>query len=346
MAARPPAPLVNTDFGLYCPAGDFYIDPWKPVERAVVTHAHSDHARWGMGRYLCSEESKGVMRIRLGSEAKIDTLAFGETVSMGGVKVSLHPAGHILGSAQVRVKQDGYVAVVSGDYKTEPDATCTPFELVKCDLFVTESTFGLPIYRWCAEVDLVAQINSWWAANQQEGKTSILLGYALGKAQRALARLNPEIGPIFLHGAVHRLTQAYRETGIQLPPTKVVYDVDRKYPWNNAILLAPPSANGTPWLRRFGDISTAFMSGWMAIRGARRRRAVDRGFVLSDHADWPSLLRVIGETGAEKVWVTHGYTSVLARYLNESGTKAEILQTQWEGEQDAAGMEVEEEASE
>lgn len=345
MAARLARILKNTNRGLYCPAGDFYIDPWKPVDRAIVTHAHSDHARWGMRRYLCSKESERVMRVRLGDEAKIDTLEFGEEVSMNGVRVSLHPAGHILGSAQVRVEQDGFVAVVSGDYKTEPDVTCSPYESVRCNLFVTESTFGLPIYQWCSQEQVVAQINDWWRSNQEAGKCSILMGYALGKAQRALARLDPEIGPIFVHGAVHRLTEAYRQTGIQLPETKVVSEVDRKFDWSKAIVLAPPSAAGTPWLRRFGDISTAFMSGWMAIRGARRRRAVDRGFVLSDHVDWPSLLQSIFACKAEQVWVTHGYTGVVAKYLEELGLHSEIIHTEWEGEQDS-GIEVAEEATE
>ncbi len=345
MASRTPQLLKITAQGLYCAEGDFYIDPWKPVDRAVITHAHSDHARWGMGSYLCSTESERVMRIRLGSDARIKTMPYGEQVTVNGVKLSLHPAGHILGSAQIRVEKDGFVAVVSGDYKTEPDATCTPFELVPCNLFVTESTFGLPIYRWCGEPELVAQINDWWRSNQVVGKSSILMGYALGKAQRALARLDPAIGPIFLHGAVHKLTEAYRKTGIQLPETKVVFDVDKKYPWSQAIILAPPSAAGTPWLRRFGDISTAFMSGWMAIRGARRRRAVDRGFVMSDHVDWPSLMNVISATNAEHVWVTHGYSAVVVRYLQERGLDAKVMETQWEGEQDA-GIEVAEEATE
>ena len=345
MAVRAPKLLKMTARGLFCPEGDFYIDPWKPVDRAIITHAHSDHARWGMKRYLCADEGEKVMRVRLGSEANIDTVPYGKTLSINGVKVSLHPAGHILGSAQVRVEKDGFVAVVSGDYKTEPDATCTPFELVPCDLFVTESTFGLPIYRWCGEQELVGQINHWWRGNQEAGKCSILMGYALGKSQRALARLDPSLGPIFLHGAVQRLTEAYRATGIDLPPTKVVFEADRKSDWSQAIILAPPSAAGTPWLRRFGDISTAFMSGWMAIRGARRRRAVDRGFILSDHVDWPSLQSVIRGTRAEEVWVTHGYSAVVVRYLEEQGLKAKVLETLWEGEQDA-GIEVAEEAKE
>lgn len=328
--------LCMTDRGLYCPEGDFYIDPWKPVDRAVVTHAHSDHARWGMKRYLVSQESEGVMRIRLGEEAAIDTLPYGEAVTMNGVRVSLHPAGHILGSAQVRVEHGGRVYVVSGDYKTEPDATCTPFEPLRCHTFVTESTFGLPIYRWPSQDEVVRQIHEWWRSNQAAGKCSLLLGYALGKCQRALAGLDPEVGPILLHGAVQRLTEAYREAGVELPPTQQVAELGKGFEWSRAIVVAPPSAHGTPWVRRFGDHSTAFMSGWMAIRGTRRRRAVDRGFVLSDHVDWPSLMGAIGETGAESVWVTHGYSGVVVKYLEEQGLDAHVLETRWEGEQDEA----------
>jgi putative mRNA 3-end processing factor len=325
------------DCGLYCPHGDFYIDPWKPVERAVITHAHSDHARWGMKRYLCSKEGERVLRLRLGPEMRIDTVEYGEAIHINGVRVSLHPAGHVLGSAQVRVEHRGQVGVVTGDYKTEADLTCTPFELVKCHTFVTESTFGLPIYRWRPEKEIFGQIHDWWRSNQDQGKASLLLGYALGKAQRALSGLDPEVGPIFLHGAVRKITDGYRATGVPLPPTQQVWEVNKSFDWSRAIILAPPSANGTPWLRRFGDHSTAFMSGWMAIRGARRRRAVDRGFVLSDHVDWPALLSTISATEAECVWVTHGYSSVVVQYLKEQGLDARVLPTRWEGEQDDAG---------
>ncbi len=325
------------DCGLYCPHGDFYIDPWKPVERAVITHAHSDHARWGMKRYLCSKEGERVLRLRLGPEMRIDTVEYGEAIHINGVRVSLHPAGHVLGSAQVRVEHRGQVGVVTGDYKTEADLTCTPFELVKCHTFVTESTFGLPIYRWRPESEVFSQIHDWWRSNQEQGKASLLLGYALGKAQRALSGLDPEVGPIFLHGAVRKITDGYRATGVPLPPTQQVWEVNKSFDWSRAIILAPPSANGTPWLRRFGDHSTAFMSGWMAIRGARRRRAVDRGFVLSDHVDWPALLNTISATEAECVWVTHGYSSVVVQYLKEQGLDARVLPTRWEGEQDDAG---------
>ncbi|RYD86080.1 MAG: ligase-associated DNA damage response exonuclease [Verrucomicrobiaceae bacterium] len=324
--------LQRTDCGLYCPAGDFYIDPWKPVDRAVITHAHSDHARWGMGSYLCSTEGDGVLRRRVGHEARIKAVDYGESLTIGAARVSLHPAGHILGSAQIRVEVNGEVAVVSGDYKTEPDRTCTPFEPVPCHLFVTESTFGLPIYHWPTEATLIEEIHGWWRANQAAGKASLLLGYALGKCQRALALLDPSVGPIFQHGAVVGLTNDYREKGIDLPPTMVISDVEKGFDWSQAMILAPPSAHGTPWTRRFGDHSTAFLSGWMAIRGARRRRAVDRGFVMSDHVDWPSLMTAIGETGAERVWVTHGYTAVVVRYLREQGLDAEVLATHWEEE--------------
>ncbi len=280
------------------------------------------------------------MQRRLGDEAVIDSLPYGEAVVINGVRVSLHPAGHILGSAQVRVEHKGQIAVASGDYKTEADATCTPFEPIKCHLFITESTFGLPIYRWSPQQEVYDDINAWWRENQAQGKASLLLGYALGKSQRALSGLDPSIGPIFLHGAVHGLTEDYRATGIALPDTKLIHEVEGKFDWSQAMIIAPPSANGTPWVRRFGDHSTAFLSGWMAIRGARRRRAVDRGFVLSDHVDWPSLLSAIKATEAEKVWVTHGYSSIVVRYLEEQGLAARVLETEYEGEQDDSALEA------
>jgi len=269
-------------------------------------------------------------------------------VHINGVRVSLHPAGHVLGSAQVRLEHRGQVAVVTGDYKTEPDRTCTPFELVRCHLFVTETTFGLPIYRWEPESQILEDIHAWWKGNQEQGKASLLLGYALGKAQRALSGLDPAVGPIFLHGAVKRVTDAYRATGVALPETKQVWEATPGYDWSKAIVIAPPSAKDTPWVRRFGDHSTAFMSGWMAVRGIRRRRAVDRGFALSDHVDWPALIGAIEATGAERIWATHGYSAQVVRYLQELGKDARVLPTQWEGEQDDSGVQEakEEEAAE
>jgi putative mRNA 3-end processing factor len=325
--------LRITDQGLYCEAGDFFIDPWEGVDRAVITHAHGDHARWGSRAYLGSQEGERVLRTRLGNDARIRTIPFGEVIEVNGVRVSLHPAGHILGSAQVRVEHRGEVWVVSGDYKTEPDPTCTPFEPVRCHTFITESTFGLPIYRWAPQAETFAEIRHWWRRNRDEGRASVLLGYALGKAQRLLAGLlDSDLGPIYTHGAVERLNDAYRASGISLPPTTYAMRKPRGSGWAGALIVAPPSATGSSWIRRFGAISTAFASGWMRIRGARRRRGLDRGFTLSDHVDWPSLLAAIGATGAERVWVTHGYREPVVRWLEEHGVEAQAVASRWEGE--------------
>lgn len=334
--------LRSTDRGLYCEAGGFYIDPWQPVDRAVITHAHGDHARWGSRAYLCSREGERVLRTRLGPDARVRAVEFGEPVTMDGVRISLHPAGHILGSAQVRVEHAGEVWVVSGDYKTEADPTCTPFEPVRCHTFVTESTFGLPIYRWRPDREVFAQIDAWWRRNAEEGRASLLFGYALGKAQRLLAGIDPSIGPIYTHGAVERLNADYRDTGIPLPPTQSPMGRPRGHDWGGAMVVAPPSAHGTPWMRRFGNASTAFASGWMRVRGQRRRRSVDRGFVLSDHVDWPSLLAAIQATGAECVWVTHGYREPVVRWLREHGLQAQSVASRWEGESDESDVVVEE----
>jgi putative mRNA 3-end processing factor len=331
--------LRVTEDGLYCEAGGFHVDPWRPVERAVVTHAHSDHARWGCERYLGSREGGRVLRTRLGADARIRLAGWGETVEVNGVRVSLHPAGHILGSAQVRLEYRGEVWVVSGDYKTEPDATCTPWEPVRCHTFVTESTFGLPVYRWPPQAEVFAEIDAWWRANAAAGKASLIMGYALGKAQRLLAGLDPAIGPIFTHGAVERLTRDYRDSGVELPPTTYVGEAPRGMSWAGAMIVAPPSADATPWTRRFGPLSNAFASGWMRIRGVRRRRALDRGFVLSDHVDWPALIAAIGETGAECVWATHGYSAQLVRWLEEHGYRARAVETRFTGERADLGSE-------
>ncbi len=333
--------LRLTDRGLYCEAGDFHVDAWAPVERAVVTHAHGDHVAWGCGTYLTSALGAGVLCRRLQEGASIRSLPYGETVDVNGVRVSLHPAGHILGSAQVRVEHLGEVWVVSGDYKTDPDPTCTPFEPVRCHTFVTESTFGLPIYRWPSQAQVLADINAWWRANQAAGKASLLYGYALGKAQRLIAGLDPSIGPILTHGAVEKLTEAYREAGVALPPTTHAALADVKAVRTRAIIVAPPHAEGSTWTRRFGTYSNAFASGWMLVRGARRRRSVDRGFPLSDHVDWPSLLAAIDATGAARVWVTHGYTAVVVRWLRERGVEAEAIATRFEGERDDGPAEAE-----
>ncbi|MFG0631666.1 ligase-associated DNA damage response exonuclease [Pseudomonas sp. xss_2] len=323
--------------GLYCPPGDFYIDPWRPVERAVITHGHGDHARTGNARYLTAEPGAGVLRSRLGADINLQTLAYGERLDHHGVTLSLHPAGHVLGSAQVRLEYQGEVWVASGDYKVEPDATCAPFEPVRCHTFITESTFGLPIYRWPPQAVIFEQINSWWRANRDQGKASVLFCYAFGKAQRILHGLDAGIGPILVHGAVEPLNRVYRDAGVALPETHYAGDFTRSDPLlRQAIVLAPPSAGGSSWMKRFGDYSDAFASGWMRLRGTRRRRGVDRGFVLSDHADWPGLLWAIEQTGAERVMVTHGSVNVLVRYLSERGLDARGFVTEYGDEDDAS----------
>jgi putative mRNA 3-end processing factor len=325
--------LRVTDRGLFCERGGFHVDPWAAVDRAVVTHAHGDHVAWGCGAYLTAAPGAAVLGRRLQPGARIRAVAYGDPVDVGGVRVSLHPAGHILGSAQVRVEHDGEVWVVSGDYKTEPDPTCAAYEPVRCHTFVTECTFGLPVYRWAPAASVFGDIHAWWRANQDAGKASLLFGYALGKAQRLLAGLDPAAGPILTHGAVEAITALYRQAGVELPPTTHVAASDRAI-WSRALVVAPPSADGSAWARRFGVQSTAFASGWMAVRGARRRSAVDRGFAISDHVDWPSLLAAIAATGAERVWATHGYTAVLERWLREHGLDARAIETRYEGERD------------
>jgi putative mRNA 3-end processing factor len=326
--------LTLTGRGLYCEPGDFFVDPWEPVDRAVITHAHGDHASWGSQAYLTSEAGLGVLRARLDPTATIQSVPYGHTVSLNGVTISLHPAGHILGSAQVRIVHRGQVLVVSGDYKIDPDPTCTPFEPVRCHTFITESTFGLPIYRWPAQESVFDEINAWWRANASTGKASMLYGYTLGKSQRLIAGLDPSIGPILTHGAVERMTVAYRQAGVSLPPTRYAGTGARPAESAGAIVIAPPHASGSSWARRFGSQSTGFASGWMLVRGARRRRALDRGFALSDHVDWPGLLATIEATGAGEVWVTHGFTGPVVRWLTERGIDARAVQTRFEGERD------------
>lgn len=271
----------------------------------------------------------------MGPDAAISSLPYGEPIALNGVQASFHPAGHILGSSQIRVEHGGEVWVVSGDYKTQPDPTCKPFEPVRCHTFVTESTFGLPIYRWQPDDEIFAQMAEWWQRNRESGRSSIVYAYALGKAQRVLAGLAGfDIGLFYTHGAVERLNRDYRAAGIALPPTTYAGSVGKGHDWAGAMIVAPPSASGSTWTRRFGATSTAFASGWMRVRGARRRRSVDRGFALSDHVDWPALLGAIDATGATRVLVTHGYREPVVRYLRERGLDAQSIASKWEGEGD------------
>lgn len=340
--------IVARPEGLYCPPGNFYIDPWRPVERAVITHAHADHARPGHGHYLCAEPGRGVMLARLPG-IRLDALAYGESINHHGVRLSLHPAGHVLGSAQVRLEYGGEVWVASGDYKVEADGTCAPFEPVRCDTFITESTFGLPVYRWQPQARIMAEIHAWWRANAEAGRASVLYCYAFGKAQRilhGLAAAGEGHGPIVTHGAMAALNAAYEAAGVALPPTLRTTDLPGKpVAFRQALVLAPPSAQRSSWMRRFGDAADAFASGWMQLRGTRRRRGVDRGFALSDHADWPGLLSAIEATGAQRVIVTHGNVPVMVRYLNEGGWQAQAFQTEYGEEDDAAAGDTEAAAS-
>ncbi len=327
--------LTVTGSGLFCEAGGFHVDPWGPSETAVITHVHGDHLRPGARRYVCTAESLPFLRKRLGPEPEATALAYGERLSLGGVTVSLHAAGHVLGSAQVRVEAGEAVWVVSGDYKRAPDPTCAPFEPVPCDVFVTEATFALPIYRWAAPARTAEDILAWWDLNRAAGLASILFAYAMGKAPRILAELALLTDrPVTVHGAVEALVALYREAGVRMLPTRPVAEVSRGRSFAGELVLAPPSASGSVWRRRFGPHESALASGWMRVRGTRRRKGYDRGFALSDHADWPALLRTIEETGARRVLVTHGYADELSRYLRERGLDAASLPTPFEGEAD------------
>lgn len=328
--ARPDL-LRETVHGLYCAAGDFYIDPWRPVDRALITHAHADHARSGSRTYLCTTSSVHLLRPRLGGEAAIDSVGYGDAIDIGGVRVSFHPAGHVLGSAQIRLEHRGEVWVVSGDYKTVPDATCEPFEPVACDVFITESTFGLPVYRWPAQQQVFGEIEGWWRTNRDRNRTSVLFVYALGKAQRVLGGIDTSTGPIAGHGAVRVCRDGYVAGGVELPELPALDELSPDE-LRRALILAPPSAQGSPWMRRFRNPATAFASGWMRLRGPRRRRAVERGFVLSDHVDWPGLLAAVDATGAERIGVTHGSAETVARWMREQGRDAWVLDTRFDGE--------------
>jgi putative mRNA 3-end processing factor len=319
--------------GLYCPAGDFHIDPWRPVPRAVITHGHGDHARAGMGEYHCAAASLPILRWRLGDQT-YRAYDYGTRFTLGRAQVSLHPAGHVLGSAQVRIEVDGEVWVASGDYKRQPDPTCAPFEVVRCDTFITEATFALPVYRWPDTSAVAREIVAWRRECGARGEAAVLFCYALGKAQRVLAELLPwDDQPALLHGAVAAGVAVYREAGVAMLDTRTVSELDKRADHAGQLVLAPPSAAGSPWLRRFRHAQLGFASGWMRLRGNRRRRNYDRGFVVSDHADWPALLRTIAETGAQRVIATHGNTDAIIRALNERGVAAEAFRTDYGGEE-------------
>ncbi|WP_437921352.1 ligase-associated DNA damage response exonuclease [Sphingobacterium sp. LRF_L2] len=308
--------LTVNECGLYCKQGDFYIDPWKPVKTALITHGHSDHMRWGMAHYVCHHHTVPLLHLRLGADNSVQGVAYEEVMEFKGVKVSFHPAGHIIGSAQIRMEYQGEVWLFTGDYKLEADGVSQPYSLVKCDHFITESTFGLPIYNFPSHSSVYGDINSWWKANREGGLNTVLLGYALGKAQNILAHADVNLGPVFLHGAVDNVNKALEEVGYRFVGTRITADIKRDA-IRGALVVAPPSAMDTPWLRSLHPYRIAMCSGWMQLRGARRRKGVDRGFVLSDHCDWRQLNQAVVQTGAREVYVTHGYEHNFSKWVRE-----------------------------
>ncbi len=324
--------LEFTDKGIYCPKADVYIDPWKSVEKALITHAHSDHARWGMKHYLCHEKSKAIIQHRLGKDISIETKKYNEPFCINGVNFSLHPAGHVIGSSQIRVEYKGDIWVVSGDYKTEFDGISDSFEPVKCNTFITECTFGLPIFNWQKQDDIFLEIKSWIKQNEAEGYNSVIFAYALGKAQRIIQNIYPEISEIYTHGAIENTNQVIRDSGTEIAPTILINKETDYKTIKGKVIIAPPSALDSPWIKKLEPYRTAVASGWMALRGARRRKNIDKGFVLSDHADWKGLNSAIENCGCETVIATHGYTEIFSRWLNKKGYKALTEKTQFEGE--------------
>ena len=327
--------LSFSDKGIYCRAGDFYIDPWKPVDRAIITHAHSDHARTGNNFYLCHHLTKPILKLRLG-EVNIQSVEWGESIFMHGVRISLHPAGHIIGSSQIRVEYQGEVWVVSGDYKTENDGISGELEIVKCDVFITESTFGLPIYEWKPQQELFYDIQNWILANREKGNNSVLIAYSLGKSQRVIKAVAEISQDIFVHGAIWNVQEALSNAGILLPNVKRVLPEMTREEFKSSVIIAPPSADQSPWMKRFQPYSVGICSGWMQVRGNTRRRNADAGFAMSDHADWKGLVDVVRATNAKKVFVTHGFQSAFSRYLNETGIESAEVKTAFGDETETA----------
>ncbi len=340
--------LAAAPAGLFCAPGGFHVDPWAPAGTAVITHAHADHLRAGSERYLCAAPAVPLLERRLPPGTRIEGVAYGQRLRLGEATVSLHPAGHVLGSAQVRIEAQGRVWVATGDFKRAPDPTCAPFEVVPCDVLVTEATFALPIYRWRPAGDVMREVLAWVESCAARGRAAVLFCYALGKAQRLLAELAALTERrVWLHGAMAPLVEVYRAAGVRMLPCALVTEAPRGARFAGELVLAPPSAHRSPWLRRVGDLETGLASGWMRVRGVRRRRGFDRGFALSDHADWPALLRTVRESGARRVLVTHGHADALVRQLREDGLEADALATEFQGEADvfAGFLEPSEQAS-
>ena len=335
-------PLIEfTDKGLYCRQGDFYIDPWKPVNRAVITHAHSDHARWGSKYYLCHHFTKPILQLRLG-ENNYESIGWDEPVYINSVRVTLHPAGHIIGSAQVRLEYKDGVWVFTGDFNTEDDGLSTAFEPVKCNNFITQTTFALPIYKWKPQEVLFSGMKDWILNNKLEGKSSVFIAYSLGKAQRILKPLSETGLPIYAHGAVYNVHQTLINSGWKLPLVNRITSETTKEELKECIVIAPSSAEGSPWIKKFSPYATGICSGWMQVRGNVRRKNADAGFVISDHADWEGLLSATKATGAEKVYATHGFQSAFSRYLNENGVEAAEVKTNYGNDEEETVVVVDE----
>jgi putative mRNA 3-end processing factor len=324
--------LVHTALGLYCPKADVYLDPWKPVKKAILSHGHADHARWGSSSYLCTPTAAPVIKYRLG-EINLETLPFGEEKLINGVSFSFHPAGHILGSAQIKVSYKGEIVVFSGDYKTANDGFSEAFEPVKCHTFITESTFGLPVYHWQDQKWVFNEMEEWCKNNRNNDQLSILYGYSLGKAQRILQGLPESVGPIFTHSTIEAVLNVMRNQGVSLKNTIPLNEHLTRAELLSGVIIAPPAVQNSNWLKKFEPIRNGVVSGWMALRGARRRRNADKGFVLSDHADWDGLNEAISLTGAENIFVTHGYTDILSKWLIDKGLNAHPLETNFEGDE-------------
>jgi putative mRNA 3-end processing factor len=324
--------LVHTALGLFCPKADVYLDPWKPVKKAILSHGHADHARWGSSSYLCTPTAAPVIKYRLG-DINLETLPFGEEKLINGVSFSFHPAGHILGSAQIKVSYKGEIVVFSGDYKTANDGFSEAFEPVKCHTFITESTFGLPVYHWQDQKWVFNEMEEWCKNNRNNHHLSILYGYSLGKAQRILQGLPESVGPIFTHSTIEAVLNVMRNQGVSLKNTIPVNEHITRADLLSGVIIAPPAVQNSNWLKKFEPIRNGVVSGWMALRGARRRRNADKGFVLSDHADWEGLNEAISLTGAENIFVTHGYTDILSKWLIDKGLNAYPLETNFEGDE-------------
>ncbi len=311
--------------GIYCPPADVYIDPSHKVARAVITHGHSDHARKGMGAYLCTDLAEPTMLHRLGPKVRTQTLPYGQQIDVNGVRLSFHPAGHILGSAQVRLEHQGEVAVITGDYKLDDDGLATPYESLACHHFVTETTFAMPLYHWPPQAEVYAAINEWWTHNREIGKVSILMGYSLGKSQRILKHLDPSIGPIYCHQSIEAVNEIVRQQGFDLPPSQAIEENLDREQLRGAMIIAPPGSLRGDWLALLEPFTTGSCSGWSLSRKSSFAPKADHQFVLSDHADWSGLNRAVKESGADQVYVTHGYTEVFQRWLEEQGHQVKVV---------------------